>query len=317
MTFQNPYLGQKVGVLMGGLSSERRVSLASGSKVLEALARRGHQVHAVDVGRDLVTVLQARGIEVCYNALHGTYGEDGCVQGVLELLGIPYTGSGPLASALAMDKVRSKLLFTQVGLPTPRFEVVRDVAVGAGLDSPFGYPVVVKPTKEGSSVGVTIVQARDELERAVVVAASHGDGTVMIEEYVEGAEVTVGLLDGRALGSTEIVPADPFYDFHAKYDSDATRYYTPARLPQPTLERIHELAEQAVEVLGARGAPRVDFIVDGAGRAWILEVNTSPGMTDHSLLPMCATLAGIGYDELCDRILASATLDVGGDTWAG
>jgi len=250
-----PFKGARVVVLYGGLSSERAVSLLSGTLVAAALTRLGYDVLHLDVGRDLAARLQEIQPDVCFNALHGTYGEDGCVQGLLELLGIPYTGSGPLASALAMDKVRTKQLLLQAGLPTPEFRLVEPGPLGEEVENPFGFPVVVKPASEGSSVGVSIVHEPEELHRAVVTAASCGDGRVLLEQWVEGAEVTVGVLAGRALASTEIVYGEEFYDYRAKYESDGTRYHTPARLPEPTLRRLHELAEQAVEVLGARAAP--------------------------------------------------------------
>lgn len=313
MSGANPYLGARVGVLFGGLSAEREVSLTSGKLVAEALARAGHTVELIDVRRDLARVLPARGIEVCFNALHGTYGEDGCVQGLLELLGIPYTGSGPLASALAFDKEQTKRLLQQAGLPTPRFAVLADTGQGEREAERIGYPLVAKPPCQGSSVGVTIVEAPEELERALALAAAYGDGRVLLEEFVEGMEATVGVLDGQALGSTEIVPGEAFYDYRAKYDSDATRYYSPARLTPESLERLHRLAEQAVALLGCGGAPRVDFLIDRAGSPYVLEINTLPGMTSHSLLPMCARLQGIDYDALCDRILGLARLWVGDD----
>ncbi|MBM4321892.1 MAG: D-alanine--D-alanine ligase [Deltaproteobacteria bacterium] len=308
MSGSHPYLGAKVAVLCGGLSAERSVSLQSGRLVAEALRRRGHRVELVDVRRNLAQILRQRAVEVCFNALHGTYGEDGCVQGTLELLGIPYTGSGPLASALAFDKEQTKRLLQQAGLPTPTFEVLFETDQGAEAASRIGYPLVVKPPCQGSSVGVTIVHAPGELDRALATAASYGDGRVILERWIDGAEVTVGVLDGKALGTTEIVPAEPFYDYHAKYDSEATRYYSPARLAPETLGLMHRLGEEAVFLLGCGGAPRVDFIIDRAGSPHILEVNTLPGMTSHSLLPMCARLQGIGYDELCDEILALARL---------
>ena len=308
MSAAHPFAGKVVGVLLGGLSSERSVSLTTGAMVADALERRGHRVVRIDVGPDLIDVLRRNEVEVCFNALHGTYGEDGCVQGLLELVGIPYTGAGPGASALAMDKLRSKRLFEHAGLPTPEFVFLPP---GTKPD-PWAPPVVIKPNAEGSSVGVTIAMEPGGVLAALQAATGCGDGGVLVERYVPGLEVTVGVLDGRALGTTEIEPAEGFYDFHNKYESELTRFHSPARLPVEALQRLHTLAERAVVELGCGGAPRVDFRVDPDGAPWILEVNTLPGMTDHSLLPMCAAQQGISYDELCDRILELARLWVGG-----
>lgn len=312
MTVARPYADALVGVLLGGLSSERSVSLTTGARVADALERCGYRVARIDVGADLPEVLRATGVQVCFNALHGTYGEDGCVQGLLELLRIPYTGSGPGASALAMDKLRSKRLFEHAGLPTPEFLYFAPGEAPGALVPPWELPVVVKPNAEGSSVGVTIVLTVAELPDALAQAAACGDGGVLVERYVPGQEVTVGVLDGHALGTTEIEPAAGFYDFHNKYQSEQTRYHSPARVDAALQRRLYADAERAVAVLGCAGAPRVDFRVDPAGAPWLLEVNTLPGMTDHSLLPMCAAQQGVTYDELCDRILGLAQLWVGG-----
>ncbi len=294
-----------VAVLMGGWSGEREVSLATGRAVLDALKRLGYRCWCVDVGRDLAAVLKRRRPDLAFIALHGRGGEDGTVQGLLETMGIAYTGSGVLASALAMDKKCSKWLFERHGLPTPPWRLARaGEQVGAG-DLPFGFPAVVKPSGEGSTIGVSIVREAAALPAALKEAGGHG-GEIIIERYIPGAELTVAVLGRQALPAVEIIPAEGFYDYQAKYQSSATRYETPARLSPDMAARLGDLAVRAVDVLGCRGAPRCDFRVDPEGAPFLLEVNTIPGMTDHSLLPKAALAAGLSYDELVERIVREA-----------
>jgi len=299
----------RVGVLMGGPSSEREVSLASGGAVLAALQGRGHDAVGLDwtAGADLGHLLREARVTVVWNALHGTYGEDGCVQGLCEILGLPYTGSGVLASALAMDKVAAKRLFEGAGLRVPRWEILADAAAARA----FGLPCVVKPSCEGSSVGVSIVRDAAGLEPALQ-AARRGRGVVLGEEYVPGHEVSVGILEERPLGTVEICPQKEFYDYEAKYQRDDTRYLCPAPLAPEVTARLVAAGVAAHRVLGCRGYSRVDFLVTDEGEAFLLEVNTLPGMTSHSLIPKMAAQAGIGYPELCERILAGAGLHVCG-----
>ena len=297
----------RVGVLMGGPSSEREVSLESGRNVLAALHGRGHDAVGRDwkAGDDLGRLLRDAGIAAVWNALHGTYGEDGCVQGLCEILGVPYTGSGVLASALAMDKVASKRLFQVAGLLVPRWAVVTDLAAA----SAFGLPCVVKPSCEGSSVGVSIVHATAALP-AAFAAARAGRGVVLCEQYVAGREVSVGILDERPIGTVEIVPQAEFYDYAAKYQRDDTQYLCPAPFPADVTARLLAAGDAAHRALGCRGYSRVDFLVDEQGDAYLLEVNTLPGMTSHSLIPKMAAQVGIEYGALCERILAGAGLNV-------
>lgn len=300
----------RVGVLLGGLSAEREVSLNSGGRMAEALRERGHEVVEIDPGRDAAAQIRDAAVDVVLIGLHGTYGEDGCMQGLLEVMGVPYTGSPPLASALAFDKVRSKRLVAQAGVPTPQFIVIDadppDPPAGGG--SRLRAPVVVKPAAEGSSVGVAIVLDDAGIDGAVAAAAACGDGRVLVERFVEGVEVTVGVLDGRALGTVEIRPLQGFYDYEAKYLRDDTQYVVPANLPGDGVQRVSAWAEQVHSLLGCAGATRVDFMVDGAGDPWFIELNTLPGMTDHSLLPMAAREAGMDFGDLVEAILDRATL---------
>jgi len=293
----------RIAVLEGGLSAEREVSLKSGKAVADALRSRGFDVIQIDVTRDLARQLTEAGVQVAVNMLHGTYGEDGCVQGLLEIMGIPYTGSGVEASALAMDKVRTKRLLAAAGMP-----VARDVVLAPGdidgFESPFGYPVVVKPVAEGSSVGTAVVQAPEEFATALEQAAEFG--SLMVEQYVGGPEITVSMLDGQALPPVEIRPHDGFYDFSNMYTSGCTSYICPAEIPQSSIEYVQSLARQACDALGVLGVARVDFMMGGG--PVVLEVNTIPGMTELSLVPMAAREAGLDFGDLAVRILQGAAV---------
>ncbi len=299
---------RRVGVLYGGPSAEREVSLVSGKEVADALRQRGYRgVSLIDVGRDLPGQLRRRRIEVVFNALHGKIGEDGCVQGLLEVMGIPYTGSGVTASALCMDKVLTKQVLVRNRIPTPPYQVVS----GDGRGVPkLRLPAVVKPRAEGSSIGVTIVRRRKDLDRALR-AACRSDRDALVEQYVAGKEITVGLLNGEALGVTEIRPAKGFYDFKTKYTSGMASHIFPAPLPGALYGKAMRLAARTCATLGCEGAPRVDFRLSREQRLYVLEVNTLPGMTPLSLLPEIAAGVGIDFGALVERILGRASLKNG------
>jgi len=301
-----------VGVLMGGSSAEREVSLRTGAAILAALRRSGHRAVGVDAGADLPRVLARRKVGVAFIALHGRGGEDGTVQGLLECLGIPYTGSGVLASALAMDKKQSKWVFRAHGLPTPDFEVLGRGTRGAWPLARLEPPVVVKPICEGSSVGISVVRSRGALARALKAAFRY-DPEALVETYVPGRDLTVGILGDLPLAVVEMRPRGGFYGYGPKYDAGATEYLVPAPLTARQTARTREVALAAHRALGCRGASRVDFRLDERGRPQLIEVNTIPGMTATSLLPKSADAAGIGFDELVNRILAAARLDRGAD----
>jgi D-alanine-D-alanine ligase len=297
---------QRVAVLMGGPSSEREVSLNSGAGVLRALLAKGHDAVGVDwqgLHDDLVGRLRVEKTDVVWIALHGTYGEDGCVQGLLECAGIPYTGSGVLASAIAMDKIATRRVFGEESIESPAWRRY----YGAADVARIGFPLVVKPSAEGSSVGVTIVKHERELDAAIASAAKC-HGVVMLEEYCKGREVNVAVLDNEAIGEVEIRPATEFYDYEAKYIRDDTQYLVPAEVTELERKTLHDLAVRAHKALGCHGATRVDLILTESGRAVCLEINTLPGMTDHSLLPKIAAHRGIDYATLVERVLASARL---------
>lgn len=294
---------KRIGVLMGGLSSEREISLKTGNLVAASLTRRGYDVVPIDVGRDLPYRLVDKEIEAAFVALHGRYGEDGCVQGLLEVMGILYTGSGVAASAICMDKLLSKRMFEYHGIPTPKFFLYRR---DDGDDLPaVRYPVVVKPCREGSTIGVSIVSKSSDLPPAVENTFQYGD-EVIIEEYIAGMEVTAGILDDTPLPLVEIVPEEGFYDFSAKTTAGMAEYVVPARLSPSLREGIQAIALKTHKALGCCYVSRVDFRVDPAGHPYVLEVNSVPGMTDTSLLPLAARETGIGYDDLVERILSSA-----------
>jgi D-alanine-D-alanine ligase len=297
---------KKIGVLMGGLSAEREVSLNSGAAVLAALVANGYRAVGIDVGRDLGARLAEEGIEVAFIALHGRFGEDGSVQGLLEMMGIPYTGSGVLASALAINKVFSKVMFRSAGLTVAPYQVLRR---GEQLNLAFALPVVVKPSQEGSSVGVSIVREPGQMEAALTEAFRY-DKEILVERFIEAREVQVGILDGEALGAIEIVPKGEFYDFEAKYTAGGAEHILPARLPAAIYGDVLRAGEKAHASLGCDCYSRVDFLVTSAGECYILEVNTLPGMTDLSLLPEIARGAGIDFAQLVERVLLAASLKI-------
>lgn len=298
---------RRVGVLLGGRSSERDVSLLSGNAVAGALESLGLDVVRIDVDLDVARRLEAERIQVAFIALHGRWGEDGCIQGLLESLAIPYTGSGVTSSAIAMDKVLSKRLFEAAGLPVAEWTVLSGDDPVDASSLPFGLPCVVKPSREGSSVGVHVVREAARLPEAVADARTHA-GAVLVERFVKGREINAAVLDDRTLGAIEIVPASGFYDYAAKYVSATTRYLFPAPLPEERYAEACALASKAHRALGCSGATRTDLILGDDGRFVVLEVNTLPGMTATSLLPKMAAGEGIGFEELCLRILCGASL---------
>jgi D-alanine-D-alanine ligase len=301
--------GKKVAVLYGGLSSEREVSLKTGTAIAKALESRGHDVALLDVDREVATRLRELGAAVAFNALHGRFGEDGCIQGLLEALGIPYTGSGVLASAVGMDKVVSKTMFRALGLAITEHRVFPRSRAGevSVADIPFGLPCVVKPSGEGSSVGVSLVKDAAGLAKACREAAGF-KGDVIVERYVKGKEIQVAVLEGKALGAIEVVPANEFYDYAAKYTAGTTQYFYPARIPEEHTRRVMAAAEVAHQGLGCDGVTRTDFILTADGTPYILEVNTLPGMTGTSLVPKIAKGNGISFEDLCERLLDGASL---------
>ena len=296
---------KNIGVLMGGLSAEREVSLKSGAAVAGALRARGYQVVEIDVDRDLPTALTREGIDIAVNALHGRFGEDGCVQGVLELMGIPYTGSGVMASALAMNKIFAKQLFAVAGLAVARCVVVRRGESFNLAEAPFSLPVVVKPSQEGSSVGITIVKSAEQLTPALEMAHRY-DNEALVEEFIAGKEIQIGILEDEAIGAIEIVPKHEFYNYEAKYTVGGAEHIIPPRLPENQLHEALKTGKKAHLALGCSGYSRVDLLVHENGLCYVLEVNTLPGMTATSLLPEIAQAAGIGFEELVERILTTA-----------
>ena len=290
----------KVAVLFGGKSAEREVSLKSGAGVLAALQRQGVDAHAFDPAERPLDELRA--FDRAFIMLHGRYGEDGTIQGALELMGIPYTGSGVMASAVGMDKWRTKLLWRAVGLPIPEFVMLDENSDFAAVERQLGLPLFVKPACEGSSIGVSKVRQPGELQTAWREAAKH-DALVIAEQAILGGEYTVAILGEQVLPIIKIVPATDFYDYEAKYLRDDTQYLCPCGLPEAREMELRAQALEAFRALGCSGWGRVDFLMDDAGRAYLLEVNTSPGMTDHSLVPMAARVAGISYEQLVLRVL--------------
>lgn len=298
----------KVAVLLGGKSSEREVSLMSGTAVLEALKRQGVDAHAFDTGeRDLSDIVRQH-FDRAFVILHGRYGEDGTVQGALDLMGIPYTGSGVLACALAMDKWRTKLIWQAVGIPTPRFEVLTADSDFDACAEALGLPLIVKPAREGSTIGLTKVNEAGHLPGAYHEAYKH-DSLVLAEQFVDGPELTAAILGDQSLPLVRIVAPESNYDYHAKYFSDETKYFCPSGMDSDQEARITQLCADAYRAIGCSGWGRVDVMVDSAGDPWVLEVNTVPGMTGHSLVPMAAKAAGISFDSLVMQILEGARVE--------
>jgi D-alanine-D-alanine ligase len=290
----------KVAVLFGGKSAEREISLKSGAAVLAALLRQGVDAKAFDPAKQELSELQ--GFDRAFNALHGRYGEDGTIQGALELMNIPYTGSGVMASSVGMDKWRTKLLWRVLNIKTPDFEVVNAQSDFAAIEKKLGLPLFVKPANEGSSIGITKVKQKGGLQPAWILACK-ADPLVIAEQFIGGGEYTVGILGETPLPIVRIVPKNEFYDYEAKYLRNDTEYLCPCGLSKEKEAQIQAEALQAFRAVGCKGWGRVDFLMDEAGAHYFLEVNTSPGMTDHSLVPMAAKAAGVSFDALVMKIL--------------
>lgn len=295
----------KVAVLMGGKSAEREVSLKSGGMVLQALRSKGVDAHAFDPKEKDLDLLRRERFDRAFIALHGRFGEDGTMQGILEWLRIPYTGSAVLASALAMDKVRTKRLWEAEGLPTAPYLVLDKDTDFKAAAKKLGMPLFVKPASEGSSVGMSKVKRAGDLEEAFALAVNY-DPVVIAEKFIDGPELTVAIVGERVLPIIKIETPREFYDYEAKYIANDTRYLIPCGLPPAKEKQIQALSLKAFRALGCRGWGRVDLMLDKRGRPFLLEINTSPGMTDHSLVPMAAKAIGISYEDLCIRILEMA-----------
>lgn len=295
---------KRIGIFMGGVSPEREISLKSGAAIHKALKNLGYNVVCIDVGHDICSVLEKERIDIALLALHGGYGENGSIQGMLEVLGIPYTGSGVLSSALAMDKEASKKVFLYHNIPVPLFTVITYESSNMHKLPAIEFPLpwVVKPVAQGSSVGVSIVRDEGGVSLAFEKAFSYGP-RIIIEQYIEGKEVHIGILNGNVLGGVEVRPSLEFYDYEAKYTAGLTDYILPPEISQSVYERSREVALSAHTALGCHGATRVDLRVDSKGRPYVLEVNTIPGMTETSLLPKIAGLSGLSFPGLLEEIL--------------
>jgi D-alanine-D-alanine ligase len=302
---------KKIGVMMGGLSREREISLKTGKAILKALTEKGYTACPIDVGQDIVETLIKKKIECAFIALHGRFGEDGTIQGMLELMRIPYTGSGVLASALALHKIMAKKIFLCEKIPTPPFEVFQRQEIGKDppikISSPL--PLVVKPAREGSTIGVSIARTEEELVLALKEAGKY-DEEILVEEFMKGKEITVGILEDIPLPVIEIVPKSGFYDYHSKYTKGETQYIIPARVPREKYLNAQEMSLKAFRVLGCSGCARVDLMTDENGNPFVIDVNTMPGMTETSLLPQAASYAGIAFEDLVERILLGASLKI-------
>ncbi len=301
---------KRIGVLMGGMSSERKISLRTGEAVINALHERGYSAVPVDVNSNTAGSLQKNNIDVAFIALHGTLGEDGTIQGLLEISGIPYTGSSVLASALAMNKAASKKIFSYHGLPTPAFQsfhVNEDEVSQLQNQITIPLPFIIKPSEEGSTIGISIIEKQEHVTEGIKKALQN-NGEIIIEEFIHGRELTVGILNGQPLPLIEIRPKSGFYDYRSKYMSGETEYIISPDVDRKKTDSIQNLAVQAFNALGCSGVARVDFILSSRGvNPYILEINTIPGMTETSLLPMAAKRAGIDFNSLVENILCGAT----------
>lgn len=302
-----PLTQARIGVVMGGRSAEREISLRTGQAVYQALLRRGYDAVPIDAAGSIISELEAKKVELVFLALHGPGGEDGTIQGLLETLGVPYTGSGVRASAIAMHKAMTKAVLEAHAIPVPAGTVIRveDASPSKRLPAGLKWPVVVKPASQGSTVGVTIVRQASEWPAALRLAHRH-DREALVESYIPGREITVSILSGTPLPAVEILAPGGFYDYSAKYEKGRTRYLCPAPLPAAVTRRVQDLAVRAYRIIDCEGAARVDFRVTPRGKPYVLEINTIPGMTETSLLPMAAAQAGLDYDSLAERILESA-----------
>lgn len=295
----------RIVVLMGGESAEREVSLRSGGAICRALEKLGCDVMALDWRAALLPELLAMRPDRVFIALHGRGGEDGCLQGALQVAGIPYTGSGVLACALAMDKIRTKQVWQSMNLPTPDFVVADPTLPAQQIIARLGLPVMVKPAREGSSIGISLVRDASALDAALALARSH-DAQVLVEAFISGGEYTVSIVDNEVLPAIKLETPREFYDYEAKYHATTTRYLCPAGLSEAEERAMASVARAAFEAVGAEGWGRVDFMRDAAGQVWLIEVNLVPGMTDHSLVPMAADVAGWSFEDLVARILRSS-----------
>jgi len=302
---------KRIGVLMGGLSREREISLKTGKAVLKALIEKGYNACSIDVGHDIAETLAKEKIECAFIALHGRFGEDGTIQGMLELMRIPYTGSGVLSSALALHKIMAKKLFLCEKVPTPPFEAVlrQDIGKESFKNISISLPLVIKPAREGSTIGVSIVKTEGELALSLKEAGKY-DEEILVEKFVEGKEITVGILEDIPLPIIEIVPKSGFYNYHSKYTKGETQYIIPARIPREKYLYAQEISLKAFRALGCSGFARVDLMTDEQSDPFVIDVNTMPGMTETSLLPQAAGYAGIPFEDLVERILLGASLKI-------
>jgi D-alanine-D-alanine ligase len=302
---------KKIGILMGGLSREREISLKTGRAILKALTEKGYNVCPIDVGQDIAETLKKERIECAFIALHGRFGEDGTIQGMLELMRIPYTGSGVLASALALDKVMAKKIFLFEKIPTPRFDFFQrqEIEKDPPRKISLPLPLVVKPAREGSTIGVSIARTEEEFVLALKEAAKY-DEQILVEEFMKGKEITVGILEEIPLPVIEIVPKTGFYDYHSKYTKGETEYIIPARILREKYLYAQEISLKAFRALGCSGCARVDLMTDENDDPVVIDVNTMPGMTETSLLPKAAGYAGIPFVDLVERILLGASLKI-------
>lgn len=297
----------RVAVLMGGVSAEREVSLKSGKAILDALLRSGVNAVGIDLTSNAVQQLVQEKFDVAFVALHGRGGEDGCIQGVLEWLGKPYTGSGVMASAIGMDKYKTKQIWSMGGLYTPKSALIKSKEDLEKICDSFAFPVMVKPIHEGSSIGIVKAKNQDELISAYEEAREY-DKLVMVEEFVQGKEYTVAVVSGEALPVIGMQPANEFYDYESKYQSADTVYKIPCGLSSTAEKRLKDISKKAYNMIGCEGWGRIDVIIDESGLPWLIEVNTCPGMTERSLVPQAAKHAGIDFDELVVSILGTASL---------
>ena len=308
MSEPSAFAGRKVGVFLGGVSAERDVSLRTGAAAAAALRRLGCDVREIDIREDWLGTVRGAGVDVAFLALHGRFGEDGCIQAACELARLPYTGSGVAASAVAMSKMLGKRIAASAGVPCAPDAVFEGADLSGAKPPDFGFPLVVKPDREGSTVGITIVRDPSQWEAALSEASRH-DRRVLVEGFVPGREITVGILNGKVLPSIEIVPKSGFYDYQSKYTAGRTEYVIPVPMDREILLRAAEYTRRAARAMGLRGAARLDYRIDPSGNVFFLEANTIPGMTETSLLPKAAKFDGLSFDDLVAEILSDAGLE--------